>query len=109
MHGYQLTFFTQQDCRYAGLPLGEWLVQEAKRLGVSGATMVAATEGFGQDCKLHSAHFFELADQPVEVMLAVTPSEADQLFQRLREEHINVFFIKMPIEFGMTADTWHGA
>ena len=33
MQGHQLTFFTQQDRSHSGLPLGEWLLQEARRLG----------------------------------------------------------------------------
>ena len=45
MQGFQVTFFTQQDRRHGSLPLGEWLLQETRRLGVAGATLVAATEG----------------------------------------------------------------
>lgn len=102
MHGYQLTFFTQQDRRHNNLPLGEWLVQEARRLGAAGATMIAASEGFGQDRKLHSSHFFELSDQPVEVMMALSAADADRFFLRLQEENVEVFYVKTPIEFGKT-------
>ena len=102
MQGFQLTFFTQQDRRHGNLPLGEWLIQEARKLGVAGATLIAATEGFGHDRKLHSAHFFELTDQPIEIMLAISEQDAARLFDRLREEGINIFYIKTPIEFGMT-------
>jgi PII-like signaling protein len=105
MQGFQVTFFTQQDRRHGSLPLGEWLIQEARRLGVAGATLIAATEGFGHDKTLHSAHFFELADQPIEVLIAMSASDADRLFSRLREENINVFYVKTPIEFGMTGES----
>lgn len=104
MQGFQLTFFTQQDRRHGGLPLGEWLVQEARSLGVAGATLIAATEGFGHDRKLHSAHFFDLADQPIEIMMAISQEDTDRLFEKLREERINIFYIKTPIEFGMTGE-----
>jgi uncharacterized protein len=104
MQGYQLTFFTHQDRKHGCLPLGEWLVQEARKLGVGGATLIAAAEGFGHHHRLHSAHFFELADQPIEVMMALTEGDTDRLFQRLRDEKINVFYVKTPIEFGMTGD-----
>lgn len=104
MQGFQLTFFTQQDRRHGGLPLGEWLVQEARRLGVAGATLIEATEGFGHDRKLHSAHFFDLADQPIEIMMAISQEDTDRLFEKLREERINIFYIKTPIEFGMTGE-----
>lgn len=102
MQGFQLTFFTQQDRRHGGLPLGEWLIQEARKLGVAGATLIAAAEGFGHDRKLHSAHFFELADQPIEITLAISETDAQRLFEKLREEKINIFYVKTPIEFGMT-------
>jgi len=102
MQGFQLTFFTQQDRRHGGLPLGEWLIQEARKLGVAGATLIAATEGFGHDRKLLSAHFFELADQPIEITLAIGETDAQRLFEKLREEKIHIFYVKTPIEFGMT-------
>lgn len=57
---------------------------------------------FGHGHKLHSAHFFDLADQPIEVTMALSAEDADRLFQRLREEKINVFYVKTPTEFGMT-------
>jgi PII-like signaling protein len=104
MQGYQLTFFTQQDRKHGCLPLGEWLVQEARTLGVGGATLIAANEGFGHGHKLHSAHFFELADQPIEVTMALSEADVERLFQRLRAEKINVFYVKTPIEFGMTGE-----
>ncbi|GKS70104.1 hypothetical protein W03_21080 [Nitrosomonas sp. PY1] len=39
MQGYQLTFFTLQDRKHDGTPLGEWLLHEARRLGLNGATV----------------------------------------------------------------------
>lgn len=102
MQGYQLTFFTQQDRKHGGNPLAEWLVQEARRLGIRGATLLTAAEGFGHAGRIHSAHFFELADQPVEITMAVTAEEAQRLFIRLEEEQLKIFYIKAPIEFGVT-------
>jgi len=72
MQGYQVTFLTQQNRRYQGHALGDWLVELAKELGLRGATLSTAIEGFGHTGRLHSAHFFELAEQPVEVRFALT-------------------------------------
>lgn len=102
MHGFQLTFFTQQDRKHAGLPMSEWLLQEARRMGIGGATVIAAQEGFGHSHRLHSARFFELADQPVEITMALTADEADRLFARLRELKLELFYVKSAIEFGST-------
>ena len=104
MQGSQLTFFTQQDKRHHGQLLTEWLLAEAKRLGLGGATVLAASEGFGHGGRRHSAHFFELADQPVEVTMAVSAEASDRLFARLREEGVKVFYVKAPIEFGVTGE-----
>jgi hypothetical protein len=65
---------------------------------------MGAGEGFGNDGKPHSAHFFELFDQPIEVALAVTAEVAERLFRSLSNEKINVFYTKAPIEFGMTGE-----
>lgn len=100
MNGYQITFFTQQDHRHKGKPIGDWLVHLAQELGLRGATMIPGGEGFGHHRRIHSAHFFELADQPQEVVMAVTEDEAQRLFERLRAEDVHLFYVKAPVEFG---------
>jgi PII-like signaling protein len=104
MQGYQLTFFTQQDRKHHTLPLAHWLLEEARNIGISGATLIPAAEGFGHERKIRSAHFFDLADQPLEVTMAVSETDADRLFARLKEEGINVFYVKSAVEFGKTGD-----
>ena len=104
MHGYQLAFFTQQDHQHRGKPLAHWLVEEARAMGIGGATLIAASEGFGHHRRIHSAHFFELTDQPVEVVMAVTTEEADQLFTKLKAEKVKLFYTKVSVEFGMTCE-----
>ena len=104
MLGYQLNFFTQQDRSHKGRPLAKWLLEEARNLGIGGATLIPAAEGFGHDRKLHSVHFFELTDQPIKVTMAVSEADAERLFTRLQEEGINIFYVKTPIEFGMTGE-----
>lgn len=104
MNGYQLTFFTHQDHRHRGKSLAHWLVEEARAMGVRGATLVPATESFGHHGRIHSAHFVELTDQPVEIVLAVTADEADRIFERLKAENVRLFYTKMPVEFGTTTE-----
>ena len=104
MNGYQLSFLTVQGHTHKGKPLADWLVHAAMELGLRGATLIAGTEGFGQHRKIHSAHFFELADQPIEVVMAATQEEADRLFELLRAEKVNVFYVKAPVEFGVLGE-----
>jgi uncharacterized protein len=104
MNGYQITFFTHQDKRHKGKPLGDWLVHLAQEMGLRGATLLAGGEGFGHHRRIHSAHFIELADQPVEVTMAVTVAESEQLFARLQAEGVHLFYVKTPVEFGMLGE-----
>jgi uncharacterized protein len=100
MNGYQLTFFTQQSERHAGKPVGDWLVHLAREMGLRGATLLPADEGFGQHGRIHSAHFFELTEQPVQVVMALTEDETQRLFARLEAEGVHLFYVKAPVEFG---------
>jgi PII-like signaling protein len=104
MKGYQITFFTQQDRHHHNKPLAEWLMLAARDLGVQGATIVAGSEGFGQHRRIHSAHFFELADQPQEIVIAATEEETERLFEFLRKEGVHLFYVKMPVEFGVLGE-----
>ncbi|MFJ2366358.1 DUF190 domain-containing protein [Pseudomonas sp. NPDC087697] len=100
MQGFLVIFFTQQNRRHHGKMLGDWLIDLAKEMGLHGATLATGIEGFGHSGKLHSAHFFEMADQPAEIRLAITEEECNRLFERLEAEDIALFYIKAPVEFG---------
>ena len=105
MNGYQITFFTQQDRRHHGRPVGEWLIGLAMELGLRGATLIAGSESFGSDRRLHSARFFELADQPQEILITATEEESRTLFQRLQSEGVHLFYVKTAVEFGTLGKT----
>ncbi|MBU0655995.1 MAG: DUF190 domain-containing protein [Gammaproteobacteria bacterium] len=104
MQGYQLTFFTQQDRKHGREPLAEWLLLTARRMGIQGATIISGSESFGHDRRIHSAHFFELADQPQEIVMAVTEEEVARLFDFLQQEGVHIFYTKTPIEFGVIGE-----
>ena len=104
MQGYQITFFTHHDRRHEGKHLADWLVDAARTLGIRGATVLAGTEGFGQHRRLHSAHFFELADQPIEVTMVASGEETERLFAHLRAHGVRVFYARSPVEFGIIGD-----
>lgn len=100
MHGFQITFFTEQNRHHGDKLLSQWLIELAQSLGIRGATILAAEEGIGHNGHFHSAHFFELADQPIEIVMVITAEESDRLFERLRQENVSLFYMKSPVEFG---------
>jgi PII-like signaling protein len=104
MKGYQLSFLTVQGHRHGGKTVGDWLLHVAMEMGFRGATLIPGSEGFGKHRRIHSAHFFELTDQPIEVVMAVTEEECERLFERLRAEKLHVFYVKAPVEFGMLGE-----
>ena len=101
MQGYQVTFYTESNRKHHGVQVSEWLVKLAKEMKLSGVTVRSDTEGYGRSGRIHSAHFFELADQPLEVTTVVTADEADALFTRLAGENIRLFYVRIPAEFGV--------
>lgn len=101
MQGFQVTFFTEEDRRHGRQQVQVWLMEVARSLGITGITTTVGVQGIGRDGKLHSAHFIELSDQPVEVTMAVNANQCAALFGRLEAEHANVFYVKTPVEFGV--------
>lgn len=104
MKGYQITFFTQQGRHHKHKQLAEWLMLAARDIGIHGATVVSGSEGYGRHGHIHSAHFIELADQPQEVVMAVSEDEAFRLFELLKAEGVHLFYIKTAVEFGVLGE-----
>lgn len=100
MKGFQLEFFMEQNKRHGHQALWEWLLGVARSHGIRGATVFMGAMGYGQHRRIHSAHFFELADQPVEVTMVVSEEEERRLFALLKQEKVHVFFVRLPVEFG---------
>lgn len=100
MRGYQLEFFTEQGKRHGHQALYEWLLEAARSHGIRGATVFMGAIGFGHHRRYHSAHFLELADQPVVITMAVAEEEANQLFDLIGRENVHLFYVKIPVEFG---------
>lgn len=101
MQGFQVTFFTEEGRHHGHQQVHVWLMEVAKALGIKGVTTTVGTQGIGRDGRLHSAHFIELADRPVELTMALSPEQCDVLFARLEAEKSNIFYVKAPIEFGV--------
>jgi len=99
MHGYQITFYTQQDRAHQNMPLAQWLFREAKRCGFRGATVSGSMEGMGHDGVTHAAGWFDVSDQPVQVTMVVTADEGARLLEHLAAEKLKVFYVKVPVEF----------
>jgi PII-like signaling protein len=101
MNGTILRFYVHENRTHRHIALFEWLLEQAKKLGIHGGSAFRAIAGFGRHGILHEEHFFELAaDMTVEVEFVVTEAEAEALLALLKKEHISIFYARVPAEFG---------
>lgn len=104
MHGICLKLFVSEAQRYSSELMYEWLLEEAKKMGIQGGTAFRATAGFGRHGKLHEETFFELAGElPVEIEFMLSEHQLEQIMHLLRTNGLKLFYVKMPAEYGVTS------
>jgi PII-like signaling protein len=104
MQGICLKFFVNESQRHHGKLLYEWLLEQAKGMGIGGGTATRAIAGFGRHGRLHEEAFFELAgDLPVEVEFLASEEQAERLLALLRDENLRLFYARMPAEYGISS------
>ena len=102
MNGFYLRFYAHEDRKVHGVLFYEWLLAEAKRLGIPGGTAFKAMAGYGRHGVLHEAKFFELAgDLTVEVEFIVSEADAARLVDVVRGSGVPVFYGKVAAEFAV--------
>src|SRR5690349_234393 len=57
MDGLFLRFYVHENRKHRHVLLYEWLLEEAKKLGIHGGTAFRAVAGFGHHGTLHFQHF----------------------------------------------------
>jgi PII-like signaling protein len=101
MQGIGLRFYVQESRTHHRVLVYEWLLEQAKRLGIHGGSAFKALAGFGRHGMLHEDHFFELAGHlPVVVEFVVSAEDADRLLTSVQAEEVTVFYTRTPLEFG---------
>jgi len=101
MNGTYLIFFVQEDRTRHGMLLYEWLLKQARQLGLKGGTAFKAIAGFGRHGLIHADHFIELAgDLPVEVTFMASDEEAERLLAFIKAEGQSMFYVRMPAACG---------
>jgi PII-like signaling protein len=102
VQGVYLKFYVQENRRHHGVLAYEWLLEQAKQLGIPGGSAFRAIAGYGRHGRLHEEHFIELAgDLPVEVGFALGDDDAQRLLAHLAAEKLALFYVKLPAEMGV--------
>ncbi|MDE2489492.1 MAG: DUF190 domain-containing protein [Elusimicrobia bacterium] len=78
-------FIGEQD-RWNGVPLYQAIVDEARALGLAGATAVKGFMGYGCKAHVHTAKLLELSyDLPIVVEIVDTEANVKKLLPKLSE------------------------
>jgi PII-like signaling protein len=71
-----LRIFIGESDRHQGRPLYEVIVEEARRKGLAGATVLRGTLGFGASSRIHTAKILRLSeDLPMVVEIVDKPDQ----------------------------------
>jgi PII-like signaling protein len=96
-----LSFYISEKQHHAGMPLYEWLLEEARSLGVHGGSAFRAIAGFGRHGHMHEETFFELAGElAVKVEFIIDDALTEQLLERIRSQSLKIFYVKQPVQVG---------
>ncbi|THD08055.1 DUF190 domain-containing protein [Rhodanobacter lindaniclasticus] len=99
-HGVLLNFYCHSRARHDGVLLSEWMLAQARRLGIGGGSVFRAIAGYGRHGVLHEEQFFELADDlPLRIEFLLRDEQAEALLQRVREAHVDITYARIAASF----------
>lgn len=97
-----LAFYVSEKQHHAGKPLYEWLLEEAKALGIHGGSAFRAIAGFGRHGRMHEETFFELAGElSVKIEFILDEALANRLLEKVRSENRNLFYVRHKVQSGV--------
>ncbi|MGA7594852.1 MAG: DUF190 domain-containing protein [Gallionella sp.] len=96
-----LSIYTTEKQHHADMPLYEWLLEEARAMGVHGGSAFRAIAGFGRHGRMHEETFFELAGElAVKIEFVLDDALAEKLIERIRRLNMDVYYLKQRVETG---------
>ncbi|OGT13935.1 MAG: hypothetical protein A2342_08405 [Gallionellales bacterium RIFOXYB12_FULL_54_9] len=97
-----LSFYVSEKQHHGGRPLYEWLLVEAKSIGIQGGSVFRAIAGFGRHGKLQEDIFFELAGElAVKVEFILDDDATERLMARVRVQHLQIFYLCCEVQAGI--------
>ncbi len=87
-HGRLLRIVIGENDRHEGEPLHEWIVREARRRGLAGATVLRGLAGYGAHSRLHTAKILRLSTDLPLVIEIVDTEENIEAFMPVVDEAI---------------------
>ena len=101
MNGVHLRFYTIESHRIHHSLVHDWLLEQAKKMGIPGGSAFRAMAGYGRHGRMHEQHFFELAEEPILVEFVLSVEQADALLALVEKEKLQLFYARLPAEYGV--------
>jgi uncharacterized protein len=102
MRGACLRVYVTEREKHRGELLYEWILEQARGLGIRGGSAFRAIAGYGRH-GMKEEGFFELAgDVPVMVEFIATEVQAERLLSLLKAEKLSLFHVKTTAVLGTT-------
>ncbi len=97
-----LSFYISEKQHHSDMLLYEWLLEEARDMGVHGGSAFRAIAGFGRHGRMHEDTFFELAGElAVKVEFVLDDVTAERLIDKIRQLRLNVYYLKQRVDDGI--------
>lgn len=82
----RIRIYTGEDDKHKGRPMADFIVEEARKIGLAGATVFRGMSGFGANSRLHTSKILRLSeDLPVVVEIVEHPERIGPLLDMLDE------------------------
>ncbi len=82
--GQLLRIFIGESDKHEGMPLYEWIVKEAHKTGMAGATVLRGLEGFGAHSRIHTAKILRLSqDLPIVIEIVDTEEKIKTFLNKI--------------------------
>lgn len=79
-----LRIYIGESDTHGGRPLYQAIVEELRKAGLAGATVLRGIEGFGKSSRLHTAHILRLSeDLPIVIECVDTLERIESIFPTL--------------------------
>jgi uncharacterized protein len=96
-----LKFYLTEKQRHNGKLLYEWLLEEARKIGIEGGSVFRSIAGYGRHGQMHDESFFELAGElPIQVEFVLDAELADKFIAILQSHQLNLFYMRYSVISG---------
>lgn len=97
-----LKFYLTEKQRRGEQLLYDWLLDQARQIGIPGGSVFRSIAGFGRHGNLHAETFVELGGElPVQVEFILEEHQAQALLVSVQNHHLNIRYVYYPVTSGV--------